>query len=349
MSAQPTVDIFDYSPRQLAELMHTWGETAFRVKQIIAAAWKPNVSRFSDVSTLPKLLRQKLDAYFSIPAPWIPKQRLASSDGTVKGVFELADGAQIESVSIPLEGRLTFCLSSQVGCAMGCRFCATARMGFIRNLTAGEISGQLRSLMHLVNQIPTNIVLMGMGEPLQNLDAVRTFTELIHHPQALSWSPKKTTVSTSGWIPGITAITEQPLPARLAFSLNAVTDEVRTQIMPINRRFPLAEVMTALKKYAHATQESITIEYVLIRGVNDRIEDARILARLLKSLPSKINLIPWNEIPGIDLHAPTSDSVQQFKLELAKMGALAIVRVSRGSAIGAACGQLARQHSRRAA
>jgi 23S rRNA (adenine2503-C2)-methyltransferase len=329
--------------------MQSWGETPFRAKQIMAAAWTPGTSLFSQVSMLPLALRKKLDDFFLISKPFMPKNLVTSTDGTSKALFELSDKLQIESVAIPFRNRLTFCLSSQVGCSLGCRFCATARMGFIRNLTTAELVGQLRGLIALVKRLPTSIVLMGMGEPLQNLDSVRSFVELIHHPQALNWSANKTTISTSGWLPGLEAITQNPLPAKLAFSLNAVTDGMRSQIMPVNRRYPLADILAALKKYAQAKQESITVEYVLLKGVNDRPEDARILARLLKSLPSKINLIPWNEVAGIPFHSPSAEIVQQFKTELLKQGALATLRLSRGAAIGAACGQLARQHHRRAA
>jgi 23S rRNA (adenine2503-C2)-methyltransferase len=329
--------------------MGAWGETPFRVRQIIAAAWAPGTAAFSAVSALPLPLRRKLDGHFTIPAPWAPRSVLTAADGTAKAVFELADGRQVESVSIPLPGRLTFCLSSQVGCALGCRFCATARMGFVRNLSAGEIAGQLRGLMAYGKKAPTNVVLMGMGEPLQNLDAVRGFVELIHHPQALNWSRNKTTISTSGWLPGIEALIAEPLPAKLAFSFNAPTEALRSRLMPVNRKFPLADVLAALKKYARTKGETLTVEYVLLRGVNDRPEDARLLARLLKSLPSKINLIPFNEIPGIPFRTPDADTVRAFQAELQKHGTLTTLRSSRGAEIGAACGQLARQPQRRAA
>jgi 23S rRNA (adenine2503-C2)-methyltransferase len=329
--------------------MATWGETPFRVRQIIGAAWTPDVTQFAQVSALPLALRRKLDEHFFIPAPWMPKSVLKAADGTCKAVFELNDGRQVESVSIPLPNRLTFCLSSQVGCALGCRFCATARMGFVRHLASGEIIGQLRGLAAYGKQKPTNVVLMGMGEPLQNLEAVRSFVDLIHHPQALSWSPNKTTISTSGWLPGIESLIAQPLPAKLAFSFNAVTDELRNRIMPVNRRYPLGEILPALKKYVRSRNETLTVEYVLLGGVNDRPEDARLLARLLKSLPSKINLIPFNETPGIPFKAPKAETVQAFKAELQKHGALTTLRQSRGAEIGAACGQLARQPQRRAA
>ncbi|NTV52745.1 MAG: 23S rRNA (adenine(2503)-C(2))-methyltransferase RlmN [Candidatus Firestonebacteria bacterium] len=349
MPPQPRKDIFDVSPSQLDELMNAWGETPFRVRQIIAAAWAPETASFAQITTLPLALRRKLDEHFFIPAPWVPKSVFTAADGTAKAVFELSDGRQIESVSIPLPRRLTFCLSSQVGCALGCRFCATARMGFVRHLSTGEIVGQLRGLRAYGSKLPTNVVLMGMGEPLQNLDSVRGFVELISHPQALSWSPNKTTISTSGWLPGLEDLITHPLPAKLAFSFNAVTDEIRNRIMPVNRRYPLSDVLATLKKYSRAKSETLTVEYVLLKGVNDRLEDARLLVRLLKALPSKINLIPFNEIPGIPFQAPDPETVLAFKAELQKHGALTTLRSSRGAEIGAACGQLARQPQKQAA
>lgn len=346
---QKRADFFNFSPQQLTELLSDWNEPAFRASQTIAAAWTPGAVRFAEATSLPQALRARLDATFVLPRPLKPKTVRTAADGTVKALFEFADGACVESVGIPHQDRLTFCLSTQCGCALGCAFCATARLGFRRNLVPGEIIGQIRGLSALLQRTPTNLVLMGMGEPLQNLEAVRNVLAQITHPKAMNWSPRKTTVSTSGWLPGIQAITRDPIPAKLAFSLNAARNDLRDRLMPVNRRWPLAEVLAALREYARATGQAVTVEYVLLGGVNDGPEDARLLVRLLRNLPCKINLIPWNPSPESTFRPPAPAAVDAFLRELRRGRTLVTFRESRGAEIGAACGQLAARAQRRAA
>lgn len=336
-------DFFDLSPSQLQTQLLQWGESAYRTRQVIAAAWEPQAESFRQASSLPVSLRRNLDHTFCLPPAWRAENEVEAQDHTLKAVFRLADGAAIESVAIPKDERLTFCLSTQAGCAMGCRFCASAQGGLKRSLTAGEIIGQIRGLALRLGRRPTNLVLMGMGEPLQNLEAVRSALEQLIHPQAWNWSPNKTVVSTSGWLPGLEELIRAPLPAKLAFSLNAPTASLRNQLMPVNRRYPLERVLNALRRYALATGESICVEYVLLGGINDRPQEARLLGRLLKNLPCKINLIPFNPVPGRDYHAPAPAAVTAFVRELRQHRLLCTLRTSHGSGISAACGQLAGQ------
>jgi 23S rRNA (adenine2503-C2)-methyltransferase len=349
LKEQPSVsmqDFFDLSPSQLQTQLLRWGESAYRTRQVIAAAWETGAANFQKASALPITLRRNLDQTYLLPPVWQLASEIEAQDSTLKAVFHLADGAAIESVAIPKDDRLTFCLSTQAGCAMGCRFCASALGGLKRSLTAGEIIGQIRALTHRLGRRPTNLVLMGMGEPLQNLEAVRSALEQLTHPQAWNWSPNKTVVSTSGWLPGLEELLRAPLPAKLAFSLNAPTELLRSQLMPVNRRYPLEHVLNALRRYTQTTGDAVCIEYVLLGGVNDRPQDARLLGRLLKNLPCKINLIPYNPVPGRDYRAPAPAAITAFVRELRQHHLLCTLRTSRGCGIAAACGQLAGQANR---
>ncbi|MCK5242235.1 23S rRNA (adenine(2503)-C(2))-methyltransferase RlmN [bacterium] len=340
-------NVFNLSPTAWQAFMREWQEPAYRSNQIIAAAWNPKIADFSLATSLPKNLREKLNVTFFIPRPLVPVKKQISEDKTVKALFILEDKSSIESVAIPKDNRLTFCLSTQVGCAMGCSFCATAQLGLKRHLSSAEIIAQIRSLIALLGQQPTNLVFMGMGEPLQNLNAVRSCLEIITHPKAMNWSPHKSIISTCGWVPGIEAITTAPLKAKLALSLNAVNNTLRNKLMPINRRFPLEKVLPAIQKYSQATGEQVSIEYLLLHGVNDRLEDAACLGRLLKNYNVKINIIPYNPVAGLAFKPPTEKSLAAFLHELRKSRILITLRTSRGKTIGAACGQLAGQKIRK--
>ena len=270
----------------------------------------------------------------------------ASRDGSHKLLLELG-GDRIEAVHMPRAvagGRVTLCISSQVGCAMGCGFCATASMGFVRHLSAGEIVAQVSSVMaRLGPRHPgeLTLVFMGMGEPLHNLAEVSRAIRVLCHPRGLGLSPKRITVSTSGLVPEIDALGALALRPLLALSLNATTDQVRRELMPIGRRFPLAELRAALERYPLRARERVTVEYVLLSGVNDTLEDAHRLADFCQSFPHNVNLIPFNEHPLAPYRAPEEAAVDAFaKAVLARRPTLVTVRRSRGRDVQAACGQL---------
>lgn len=337
----PRADFFALSLPQLRACLQAWGEPAYRAAQVLEAAWRDGADDFADTVFLPGALRRKLDESFVLsPAPQ-PASVATSSDHTQKFLFRFPDGNSVESVTIPQTDRLTFCLSTQIGCALGCRFCATARLGLKRSLTMAEILGQIRGLMRQVKRRPTHLVFMGMGEPLQNLAALRPALDIICHPRALGLPGKKITVSTSGWLPGLEELISEPLPGNLAFSLNAVQESKRSWLMPVNRQYPLGKVLPALKQYARASGRAVTLEYILLRDFNDSLEDARVLARVAGNALCKVNLIPWNPVPGISLQAPDGNQVRVFVRELQNQRVTVTCRKARGACIGAACGQLA--------
>ena len=295
-------------------------------------------------STVPRALRDALLA----DAPLVPLAldgTVASADGTRKFRFRTRDDRLIETVLIPDDkqerSKLTLCLSCQVGCAWGCAFCATATLGFGRNLSAGEIVEQLYWAMESVGQKPTNIVFMGMGEPLHNLDQVGRALSIIQHPWGAGLSPRRLTVSTAGVVTGIDLLAKlRPLP-NLAISLNATTDEVRDQLMPVNRRWNLAALLAAARRFPLGHHRRITFEYVLFAGINDSDVDAARLPRLLANIPSKVNLIPWNPVPGLPFERPSEARVLAFQTMVRRPDLPVYVRTPRGDDTAAACGQLA--------
>jgi 23S rRNA (adenine2503-C2)-methyltransferase len=277
--------------------------------------------------------------------PLTPDGLVEAADGTRKFRFRTHDGRPIESVLIPDDkqerSKLTLCISSQAGCAWGCAFCATATLGFGRHLSAGEIVEQLYWVMESVGQKPTNIVFMGMGEPLHNLDQVSRALSNIEHPWGAGLSPRRVTVSTSGVVTGIDALGKlRPLP-NLAISLNATTDEVRDQLMPVNRRWNIAALLSAARRFPLGHHRRITFEYVLFAGVNDTDVDAARLPRLLAGIPSKVNLIPWNPVPGLPFARPSAERVLAFQNRVRRPDLPVYIRTPRGDDAAAACGQLA--------
>ncbi len=268
-------------------------------------------------------------------------QRNNSEDGTVKLLYRLSDGNTVEGVLIPGPGRLTLCVSTQVGCASGCVFCRTGESGLKRNLTAAEIVNQVFAARKIASGPITNIVLMGTGEPLSNYEAVRTFVQQATDRHGMGFSNRKVTISTCGLAPMIERMADDPeMGASLAVSLNATTDAVRNTIMPVNKTYPLARLMQALHHYSKTTGRTITIEYVLFRGVNDADEDAGRLMALLKGLPCMINVLMFNPFPGAPFERPDEARVYAFRNLLLNYGFVAVVRNSRGKDINAACGQL---------
>lgn len=298
------------------------------------------VNSFEEMTNLGKDFRENLSRTTTIHLPEVTLET-ASADGTRKFLLELADGEAIETVLIPGPDHDTLCVSSQVGCAMGCRFCRTAGMGFIRNLTSAEIVGQLLRVRRASpGSHITNIVFMGMGEPLANLDNVARAIRIMTSPNGPQISWRHLTVSTCGLVPQIRQLGET-VRAKLAVSLNATTDEQRCAIMPINKKYPIAELMRALAEYPLPRRDRITIEYALIRGHNDSDADAKRLVRLLNPIRAKVNLIPLNDDAVCDLKSSLPERAHRFQKLLMSKSLMAIIRKSRGRDILAACGQLA--------
>ena len=284
-----------------------------------------------------------LSSVFTLPIPKIVTTE-TSKDGTRKFLFELEDGRAIESVLIPDEDRQTLCISSQVGCRQACRFCLTGSKGFTRNLKACELVDQVLEVSRILKREETrgltNIVLMGMGEPLENFDEVVKALKTVTSDKGLAFSPRRVTLSTAGLVPEIEKLGKSGLKVNLAISLNAATDEVRDTIMPVNRRYPIKALLSACKRFPLEPRRRITFEYVLLQGVNDSGEDALRLAKLLKNIRSKVNLIPFNPFPGSEFKRPDDAAVRRFQKILLDHHYTAPVRESRGGDISAACGQL---------
>jgi 23S rRNA (adenine2503-C2)-methyltransferase len=320
------------------------GESPFRAAQIYEGLYRHRWTRWEQFSGLSKDLRARLEAQVALRWPDI-QESLPSEDGATKHAFRLDDGSVVEGVHMPYGGRTTLCLSSQVGCAMGCTFCATGLMGIRRNLTRGEIAGQVVTMLnahgHQGNE-PVNLVFMGMGEPLHNLDQVMGAFALLADPKGLAISPRRITVSTSGLVSGIQRLGAYPRRPRLALSLNATTDAYRDRIMPVNRAWNLAALAQALKAFPLEPGERITLEYVLLRGVTDSLEDGRRLAAFAGQFPSKVNLIPFNPHEGSGFEPPTEARIGELCALLGARHLTVSVRRSRGQDVAGACGQLAR-------
>jgi 23S rRNA (adenine2503-C2)-methyltransferase len=312
------------------------GKEKFRAKQIFKWLYQMDATTFQEMTNVSKEFRKFLEEKATI-TNLVPEVVEASDDGTKKYLFRLADGSAVESVLIPDEGRNTLCISSQVGCAMGCAFCLTGTFGLSRNLTTAEIVNQVCAVKR--EEPVRNIVFMGMGEPLANLAAVIPAVKILTDPDGFQFSTRKVTVSTSGLVPEMEEL-GKGATVNLAVSLNATTDEVRSQIMPVNTAYPLKELLAACKRFPLPSRRWITIEYVMIRGMNDTLEDAKRLVRLISNIPSKVNLIPFNEHEGAPFKSPTQETIDVFHKYLLDKNVTVITRSSRGSDISAACGQL---------
>jgi 23S rRNA (adenine2503-C2)-methyltransferase len=344
------IELVGKSAEELRALALQWGEPAYRGDQLYHALYAERRFDAAQMTNLSNALRDRIAAECTIRLPRIARQ-YQSTDGAVRYLLSLEGEAsapvQVEAVFMPETGedarRQTICISTQAGCAVDCHFCLTAQLGLKRNLSAGEIVGQV--LLALEDQrehlLPrTNVVLMGQGEPLLNYEPVMAAVRILLDPKAVALAPKHVTLSTSGIVPGIDRLGQEPVRPKLAISLNASTDEQRDAIMPINRKYPLAELLDACRRYPLGPREFITFEYVLLGGFNDAPEDARRVVKLLTNIPAKVNLIPWN--PGeLPYRRPTKESVEEFRQILLDKGVFAFVRYSRGQDIMAACGQLA--------
>lgn len=330
----------DLSPSELEQYIHSIEEKPFRVDQLASWIYGKKACDYDEMSNLPALLRERLQSELPLVDRLSLYERSVSSDGTVKYLFELKDGNKIESVLIPDSGRLTLCVSSQVGCALGCTFCLTGKVGKIRNLDTSEIVEQLLKVNSMNPGPVTNIVFMGMGEPLDNLDnvvrAIRIFTD----ERFLGMSPRRITVSTSGLVPQINKLANQ-LTVNLSVSLNAPNDITRDRIMPVNRRYKIRELINSLRNFPFPKRKILTFEYVMLKGVNDSPDDARELAQLLRTIRCKVNLIPFNEAYPLPYSTPSAQRVLRFQEILTQSGINAKIRKNRGRDILGACGQLA--------
>ncbi|MGC0773091.1 MAG: 23S rRNA (adenine(2503)-C(2))-methyltransferase RlmN [Candidatus Acidiferrum sp.] len=363
------MELLGKSREELREVCAAIGEPAYRGGQIYHALYAERKLDFAQMTNLPAALRERMAKETTITLP-IVKQRFASSDGSVRYLFELGTGdetlntelsanlegkekrekrkplraASVEAVFMPSEGRQTICVSTQAGCAVDCQFCLTAQLGLIRNLTAGEILAQVLLPLeeHKEQLAPqTNIVLMGQGEPLLNFDAVMAAVRIMLDPAGIGIAPRHATLSTSGIVPGIERLAMEKVRPKLAISLNASSDEQRDALMPINRKYPLSVLLEACKKFPRGSREYLTFEYVLLGGVNDSPEDARRVAKLMSEMGRvKVNLIPWN--PGaLPFAEPVPERVLAFHKILLDKGVPVFTRYSRGRDVMAACGQLA--------
>lgn len=330
------VDLRNFSLEELEAFIAGQGKEKFRAKQIFKWLYQQHATSFAEMSNLSKEFRQQLESSALI-STLVPETVEVSRDGTRKYLFRLADGNSVESVLIPDEGRNTLCISSQVGCAMACEFCLTGTFRLTRNLTTAEIVNQVCSVKREAEI--RNIVFMGMGEPLANLDNVVRAIRILINNDGLQFSNRRVTVSTSGLVPEMDTL-GRSVTVNLAVSLNATTDELRDRIMPINRRYPLRELLSACKRFPLPSRRYITFEYVLIRDVNDSLDDARRLVRLVSDIPCKINLIAFNEHEGCAFRTPTQEAIDRFHKYLLDKHFTVITRASRGGDISAACGQL---------
>lgn len=323
------------------------GEKPFRARQLLQWIHQYRVTDFAEMSNLSKSLREKLSQIAEIRVPELLHEHI-STDGTRKWIIKMDGDNSIETVFIPENGRGTLCVSSQVGCALTCTFCSTGQQGFNRNLSAAEIIAQLWIANEALgkdpkgNRMVTNVVMMGMGEPLTNYNNVITAMNLMRDDLAYGISWRRLTLSTSGVVPMIDRLKED-CHVSLAISLHAANDKLRSEIIPLNDKYPIAELLAACKRYVTGEQlrRHITVEYVMLAGINDSEQDARDLIRILKGIPNKINLIPFNPFPGTNYQCSSRNVITRFKEQLIAAGLVATVRKTRGDDIVAACGQLA--------
>ena len=331
----------------LKDLMKAMGEPAFRVTQVFEGLYKHRWNDWEAFTNLPKALRERFQSEVDLAWPEIVES-VPSEDGSTKHAFRLADGKLIEGVHMPYAKRTTLCLSSQVGCAMGCTFCATGQMGIIRNLSAAEIVGQVMAMLNVHDHaigMPVNLVFMGMGEPLHNLNQVMRAFEILRDAAGLAIPPRRITVSTSGLVSGIETLAKSKVRPRLALSLNATTDGYRSKIMPVNKVWNLETLAKTLQAFPLESGERITLEYVLLKGVTDSLEDGRRLAAFARKFPCKINLIPFNAHEGSGFEEPTEERIRELCKYLASKELTVTVRRSRGQDVAGACGQLVKERA----
>ncbi len=340
--------LLELHEQKLMDLLESWGEKKFRARQLMEWLWRQRATSFGEMTNLPPALRERLAAAFCLRPLTVVEVNASSTGATRKFLSRLQDGHLVESVIIPAaEGqggarseRITLCVSSQVGCAFGCRFCASGLLGFTRNLTAAEILGQILAAEEVAGARVDNLVFMGMGEPLANMDNLLTALELIMEPRALGIGARHITISTSGNVPGLRRLAAFGKPLRLAVSLHGASDEVRSRVMPVNRKWPLGELLPALKEWTRTSKHMITLEYILIEEVNAGLAEARQLARIARDLRAKVNLIPYNTVEGLPWKRPSEAACRAFCRALIAERVPVTMRYEKGHDINAACGQL---------
>ena len=334
-------DLAERDPTELIDAVVARGGKPFNARQIARWIYRRGVTEFASMTNLSARLRAKLASDLTVSTPAVLRSD-RSEDGTVKLLLGLADGRRVEAVFIPDTPRMTFCVSTQVGCAMQCGFCLTGKMGLVRHLSAGEIVGQVRVLARELDLVatPFNVVLMGMGEPLHNYDATMKALRILVDPSGLAMRPRRITLSTVGVVPALERLAGEPVMPNLAVSLHATTEELRDRLVPLNRRYGLADVIAVCRRFPARRRHRITFEYVLLAGVNDSAADAARLAILLSGMHAKVNVIPLNEAPGIAYRRPSDRQIDHFSRALAARNVTVMVRKSRGRDIRAACGQL---------
>ncbi len=345
ISVQPNPEapsFYGFTRARLAERLAAMGLPAYRADQLFAWTYRKRHRDPGAMSDLPRALRQQRPSLFDFGLPRVAARAGTPAADTHKFVLELSDGRRVECVSMRTERGLTFCLSSQVGCALKCSFCATGLMGLVRNLRAEEIVAQVLVMgdFHHWEDDHFNVVFMGMGEPLANYEPVMESIRVVHDGLGLNLGARRITVSTSGLVPQMRRLAGEGLALGLALSLHATTDELRDELVPVNRRWPLRELLPAAQAYGLRTGRRVPLEYVLIRGINDSPADADRLAGLARDLPSKINLIPYNPVPGLPWQRPTPEELQAFAERLYPRAPAVTVRATQGGEIWAACGQL---------
>lgn len=339
-------NIKDYTPNRLESFIDGLGEKPYRARQICKWLYQKGAVSFDQMTDLSAETREKLKSYFDPEYSLSMAGEDRSSDGTIKYLFELSDANRIESVLIPEKKRVTLCISSQVGCALGCKFCLTGTVGKIRNLKTSEIVDQYLYIKSVLREPITNIVFMGMGEPLDNLDKVIDSIEILTEKSAIGMSPKRITVSTSGLVPKIDELGRRKC-VNLSISLNASNDKTRNEIMPINKKYPIKKLIASAAKFPLPKRKILTFEYVLLKGVNDSSENAYEVVDLLKGIKCKINLIPFNEAYPLPYKTPGRESILEFQKILENARINAKIRKSRGRDILGACGQLAANYPRK--
>jgi len=344
VSAKDKTEIRSLNLKELEKAIEDLGEKPFRARQLFQWLWSKSASNFDQMTDLSKSFRKKLDDRFSF-TPLRTADRQTSRDGTIKFVFSSFDQHLVEGVLIPAGQRYTACLSSQIACPLNCTFCATGRMKFIRNLTAGEIADQFRLISREAEEVYgkklSNIVLMGMGEPLLNYANVMTAISRISDPEGYNFSPKRITLSTSGIAEMIRKLADDLFPCQLAVSLHTASDSKRNEIMPLNKSNPLTELSSAISYYYTKTGDRITYEYLMLKNFNDSLYDAEILASFCRISPCKINLIMYNQVAGSPFEGSDTYRIQKFKQYLEGKNLIVNIRKSMGDDIAAACGQLA--------